>query len=242
MFKFSELFKHSTKYPEKIQEIHKTVDMSSDKALEEARQILLELEEKSVNSKADRLVRLGFTGTKEAKEIEQLRAQQEKFKRIRDSIVFYQNKFPFNKFITRDEANAVCNKYNLYIGDAPYFSGFVPERNVQEMERFVENYTLTQYYKSPVGAYHSGIEITKEEYDACKNAGLNSGFQHYEHTPIFKIMAPETQFYFTNTMRKVGREIIDDPIVLYPVKEGFIVVTAWGDEASDPIVVNQINN
>jgi len=55
-------------------------------------------------------------------------------------------------------------------------------------------------------------------------------------------MAPENQFYITHGMRKVGREIIDDPIVLLPVSEGYIVVTAWGDEASDPIVVNESNN
>jgi len=33
-----------------------------------------------------------------------------------------------------------------------------------------------------------------------------------------------------------------DPIVLYPIKGGYLIVTAWGDEASDPEVVNAINN
>lgn len=35
---------------------------------------------------------------------------------------------------------------------------------------------------------------------------------------------------------------VPDPVVLYPVKDGYLIVTAWGDEASDPIVVNPINN
>jgi len=33
-----------------------------------------------------------------------------------------------------------------------------------------------------------------------------------------------------------------DPVVLQPVKGGFLIVTAWGDEASDELVINSINN
>jgi len=143
MFKFSELFKHSTKYPEKIQEIHKTVDMSSDKALAEARQILFDLE-KVNDTKSERLLKLGFTGIDSVKQIEQLKKEKDKFKRIRDCIESYQNKYPLNKFITKEEANSVCEKYNLYIADVPFFKGFVPERNLQEMERFVSNYNITE--------------------------------------------------------------------------------------------------
>lgn len=32
---------------------------------------------------------------------------------------------------------------------------------------------------------------------------------------------------------------IPDPVVLKPVDGGYLIVTAWGDEASDPIIVNQ---
>lgn len=35
---------------------------------------------------------------------------------------------------------------------------------------------------------------------------------------------------------------VPDPVVLQPVKGGYLIVTAWGDEASDEIIVNQINN
>lgn len=237
MFKFSELFKNSTKYPEKIQEIHKTVDMSSDKALEEARKILFDLENVN-NSKAERLEKLGFTGLEGVIQLRQLKEQKEKFKRIRDCIESYQKNYPLNKFITREEAVSVCEKYNLYIGDVPFFKGFVPERNLQEMERFVSNYSLTQYYRQENGkAYRESKLVSKDEFE-----NQIPGFVYYEHTPFFKIMAPESQFYITSGMRKVGREIIDDPIVLLPVPEGYIVVTAWGDEASDPVIINEGNN
>lgn len=42
---------------------------------------------------------------------------------------------------------------------------------------------------------------------------------------------------------KVYKEIsVPDPVVLQPVKGGYLIVCAWGDEASDEIVVNEINN
>lgn len=237
MFKFSDLFKHSEKYPAAIQEIHKTVDMSSDRALAEARKILFDLENAN-DTKAARLEKLGFTGIDSVKQLRELKKEKEKFQKIRDSIERYQKKYPLNKFITKQEASSVCEKYNLYIADIPFFKGFVPERNLQEMERFVSNYSITEYFKQDLSKmYHESIVVSKEEYD-----NKIPGFNYYEHTPIFKIMAPETQFHITSGMRKVGREIIDDPIVLLPVPEGYVVITAWGDEASDPIIVNEGNN
>lgn len=41
---------------------------------------------------------------------------------------------------------------------------------------------------------------------------------------------------------KLIKKHIPDPVVLQPVKGGYLILTAWGDEASDPLVVNEINN
>jgi hypothetical protein len=41
---------------------------------------------------------------------------------------------------------------------------------------------------------------------------------------------------------KLEKKHIPDPIVLQPVNGGYLILTAWGDEASDPLVVNEINN
>lgn len=50
-------------------------------------------------------------------------------------------------------------------------------------------------------------------------------------------------------LKKVGsvfasftRVTVPDPVVLQPCKDGYLIVAAWGDEASDPIVVNPIQN
>ena len=42
--------------------------------------------------------------------------------------------------------------------------------------------------------------------------------------------------------QKEALKIVPDPVVLQPVRYGFLIVTAWGDEASDEMVVNPRNN
>jgi ABC-type molybdate transport system permease subunit len=37
---------------------------------------------------------------------------------------------------------------------------------------------------------------------------------------------------------KLTKKFIPDPVVLQPVRGGFLLVTVWGDEASDELVVN----
>ena len=41
-----------------------------------------------------------------------------------------------------------------------------------------------------------------------------------------------------------GHKIVEapDPIVLHEIENGYIIVTAWGPEASDPDVVNPLSN
>jgi len=60
----------------------------------------------------------------------------------------------------------------------------------------------------------------------------------------FKICAPLKDMEIPQGKELKGYKIQDipDPVVLQPVKGGYLIICAWGDEASDEIVVNQINN
>jgi hypothetical protein len=57
----------------------------------------------------------------------------------------------------------------------------------------------------------------------------------------FMIAAPASEFVNVPPVNFL-RWLIDDPIVSKPVHDGFLFVTAWGDEASDPDVLNERNN
>jgi len=49
---------------------------------------------------------------------------------------YYQANYPLNKFITEEQVKTICHKYNLVCGDVSRFKGFVPEKNLREIESF----------------------------------------------------------------------------------------------------------
>lgn len=60
-----------------------------------------------------------------------------------------------------------------------------------------------------------------------------------------KICAPVKDMDVTGYTVSKGYKLlknIPDPVVLQPIKGGYLILTAWGDEASDPLVVNQNSN
>lgn len=59
--------------------------------------------------------------------------------------------------------------------------------------------------------------------------------------PNFKICAPKADFNILGYI-EVGHVLVYDPVVLQPVYEGYLIVSAWGEEASDPSVVNEVMN
>lgn len=62
------------------------------------------------------------------------------------------------------------------------------------------------------------------------------------------ICAPEKDMKLTGLTKigsfftRVTKVDVPDPVVLKPCKGGFLIVCAWGDEASDEIVVNHTHN
>lgn len=56
----------------------------------------------------------------------------------------------------------------------------------------------------------------------------------------YEIAAPATMFAAEPQPR--WNWLVDDPIVLYPIPGAYIIVTAWGDEASDPAIVSEARN
>jgi len=64
--------------------------------------------------------------------------------------------------------------------------------------------------------------------------------------PPFKICAPKEDFNTLGYEVKDGYRLVYDPIVLQPVSkdnvDGYLIVTAWGDEAKDEIVISSDKN
>lgn len=55
------------------------------------------------------------------------------------------------------------------------------------------------------------------------------------------ILAPERMLITSGNLKK-GHILLNDPIILQPVKLGYIIITAWGLEAADSSVLNPSHN
>lgn len=99
------------------------------------------------NRKAEKLKSLGFNNSELVREIEALEKQrrevEDELLRIRQKITITEktandinqlkNKYPLDKFITIEELERICNKYNLIHAPVGHYIKDVPEKNIEDM-------------------------------------------------------------------------------------------------------------
>jgi len=151
------------------------------------------------------------------------------------------------------------------------FKGFVPQKNLEDISKFFLQYPKDSFvYTKNYRGLSSSI-ISEEEYlEAQKPKFVKEGdakdvstalqyaaqIQQSMYHPYYgkekmplAICAPlkdmETKGYKVQGVRLV--QDIPDPVVLLPKNhkngvEGYLIITAWGDEASDPLVINENQN
>ncbi len=277
--KTEEVAVKSHSYPKEVMEIHHEFHIASDLLLEQAKSIITEAATKDVD-KVNRLEGLGF---KQAAQVTEIKPLIEKAKLSKEQIELvncYSIKYPNNKFITGQQVKAICYKYNLVCGDVGRFKGFVPEKNLREIEGFkvdendvpkllfqldswpelelpineIDETYLSEYGK----AYFMGVNNLNYGYITDDSASPKCNLYDNEKCSIFKgfrfvrstmintnelqICAPLKDMDLSGMEIKKGYKLqkhIPDPVVLKRVKGGYLILTAWGDEASDELVVNQ---
>lgn len=273
-------------YPKEVIEIHYEFKTAADKLLIEAKSIIADASSKDTD-KVYRLESLGFKQSAQVTELKPLIQQAQLSKEQVELLEHYSLSYPNNKFITEEQVKSICHKYNLVCGPVSRFKGFVPEKNLKEIERFkldekdtigdiaifieatgkiepidwnkitdkkqvrflidtyLEQSSNYSYVKgsgdgtiSDFSTYPPYTKIVKvKEY-----SGVNFNFQK-ENQLNFQICAPVKDMDISGLELtegyKLSKKHIPDPVVLQPVKGGYLIITAWGDEASDELVVNQ---
>jgi hypothetical protein len=267
-----------TKYPEIVQEIHRKFEFAGDHLLCEAKAILAEAESQSA-VKGEILSRLGFKNTKEAKSSAGILEKKAQAIQTSKLVVYYQQKYPLQKFITKEMVEEICAKYRLICADVSAYTGFVPNEKLKQIDAFSlkaedlppNQVRITKAWGSSYGSAlsgGSGASALRKDFGEWLDKGVHGmkldrtsyiinpstsdyiWIEQYEEREMsgLKICAPKKDMsvsgmnaegLFSFMIRTVD---VPDPVVLQPVKGGFLVIAAWGDEASDPIVVNQINN
>jgi hypothetical protein len=269
----------SNEYPEEIQRIHHEFDTAADKGLAEAQAILKSAEGVSLE-KGKRLLALGFKQSREATQALDTTEKVDTAKEIADIIMYFKKEYPFNKFIAEKDVQTICNKYGLVCGPIGSYKGFVPEKNLKQIEAFnlkpkeanclvcrekdgsffiLENAIIKKGLSGYDHIYKKGSDENyafqrnggrrNEEFyanDTHNIFGLRSkGWMDFVvETDAFSICAPLKEMDTKGLSLKghMLQKEVKDPIVLKRVRGGYLIVTAWGPESSDPLVVNEINN
>lgn len=251
----------NTGYPQIVQDIHNEFMNAGDILLSQAKSIINNL--KITNEqKANQLASLGFSSVKEVTEAEEVKSKRLAQEKIAEAITDMQRDFPNNKIITEDIIDGICTRYGLVFGEVSQYKGFVPQKNANDIARFYKNHPdeEMEYTKTSIhGWRRSDTEvISKKEYeDHLAHEKTKSEFGMYfpstyyyrERNPVLNICAPLKDMNAEGYSLKGNRLIKDipDPIVtkLKIHKNGtrcHIILTAWGDEASDPEIINERSN
>lgn len=240
-----------------VAEIHEAFDTATDKLLKEAKDILagsFDIE------KGKRLKKVGFVMAKKVKESENLIRQKNNSENLAKQIEYYKTFYPNNKFITEQEVKRICQKYGLLFAEAVYYISDVPEKNLLEIESFnlrdeEKNKYKCGYFEYDINGYYRSCTPQKGTYGYVKSDNRSrfgsfisvsdiSKNYHFEAEPL-KICASAKDFN-TEYMRIEDEYKLElnlpDPVVLQPVKDGYLVVTKWGLEAEDKGLINETHN
>ncbi len=228
-------------YSPEIQQVHAEFNTAADKLLKEAKEYLENVQVPS-EEKYDMLKEYGFTSTKEYRENHVILTERTTAKIVAETVEHYSVNY-VNKFIQNGDVQHICKKYGLVCGSTQLYEGFIPKKNLEEIANFPPVREADRVWKYRRDLWVSSTEIidleqylqlSREEKEKCY--------------PITKkdlmICAPQKDFNME------GHEVKDhmivkevpDPVVLFPVRLGYLIVTAWGDEASDPLVLNEKQN
>lgn len=244
---------------EVIAQIHNEFDSAGEKLLQEAKAIA---EAPTNAEKGERLQRLGFNKSLPAEQLQKDRQARAQSGYIINRISYFAQWYPNHKFITEEVVQQICKKYGLLCGPADRYKGDVPEKNIQEMEKFVlreedkekqsnglisgwvdmREFELTWDMPSAlIESFDGRTQVIRRSRPA---ASFSTNAEFEKVNPGFKICAPEKDFD-TRGMIVDGYKLemhIPDPVVLQPVSGGYLIVTKWGLEASDELLVNEKEN
>jgi hypothetical protein len=246
-----------------IEQIHDAFDNASKSALAEANKILEEAAKNGDAEERKRLMKLIGIDPSMAMATTKVTAEEMTKILTRKRIIDeYTQKYPHLKIIFPEQVQAICNKYKLIHAPISWYKGVIPMKNLKEVADFslcADDilYMSRSYYGPTVSfmeAYNRYPSITTlpRISNTCIEGGdiikvVEQSEEIYGNLRTrFEICAPKEDIIVPEGSRlskgKFSIFSVPDPIILFPQKNCYIIVSKWGLEASDPLVVNEKMN
>lgn len=243
-----------------IDEIHETFYTEVDRLLADAK-ILTSTDTnlQPLLDKYEKLKALGFINTAECKEavaeiarLQAIKHENANKEQLTKAVNYFSMKYPNNKFITEDSVKKICAKYSLVYGTIDKYIGTVPDKNLAEIASFkIDNFDKACFSSRLfLGWDNRNPSIEIMSYARMKSYSPNRDMDyHYdvEYSECkLEIAAPLKDFNMDKHEIKdfkISKIEIPDPVVLQPVlfenTKYYLILSAWGQEATDELVVNQ---
>lgn len=213
-----------------VEQIHEKFNTSQDK-------LLLQ----KPNSSAECLYNLGFYKSSSTQDFFISSPEIQRYAE------YYRRNYPNHRFISEKQVEIICKKYGLLCAGVGQYTGEVPMSKIAAIDSF-------RVRKGDI-AIRWIHETFVESVPWLDEDGNTRGFSFrdpsetkpHDRSEMVKAMglwicAPESLLDMEGATR-VGHNVdINDPVVLQPVEGGFLIVAAWGDEASDENVINHTMN
>lgn len=162
-----------------------------------------------------------------------------------NQVTHYVARYPMNKFITEGAIKKICKKYGLLLAEVGDYKGEIPFDNQKAIVNFrvheddIINYTSSWMLSTLTFRMMDDGGITRVEDEKPKEIEDKSPMKKASN---LKIIAPPSKLKMKGKKVKGHTLIKKDPIVLQPVKDGYLIVTAWGLEANDDSIKNPRHN
>jgi len=188
-----------------VEEIHAEFDSAESRILDQCDTILAELQiptETQIEKKAKLMQDLGFVNSETVKQAEVLKERTREIenkinltKQQADLIRSFKVKYPLEKFITVEELERICNKYNLIHAPVKNYIKDIPEKNVLEMancKKLEFKDKLTNLYKlqSDSSSFHKFLNaigkpdgIIEDGEDVVLLNKFSKERRNYTHNP-----------------------------------------------------------
>jgi len=249
-----------------VEMIHKEFMSAGDKALEEAKTTLATVSKE----KGEKLKALGFTQAKEIDSVQVVEIAEDlknkileysvkyplcrfiadesigtickKYNLVYGPIARYKGFVPLEKLQAIERFKETCKiprtaRFTPYGGGKPYIL------SIEELEETKDN----AYYLLTLNGKHCFQQVVAN-YDGIHYYGsspeLTNGDGGRIEILALQICAPLADMDTTGmTLDKHTLKLAPkDPVVIQPIPGGGLIIAAWGDEASDPLVLNEKHN
>ena len=170
----------------------------------------------------------------------------------------YHQYYPQNPFLSEKQVKKICEKYGLVYAEASLYRGEIPERVMNLLTGFkVRNRDLSIQGRRIVdtlswiqGPEDRSLNTLPDKQIAEVVGGYRKVYRKGEaeraKTTQYYVIAKEGEFQSSSVQSAVENfefKLIDpDPIVLARVNCGFLVVAAWGEEATFPEIQSPEKN